>query len=186
MTNFFYSINLMACLLAATVASPVTAQELDDGAIIAIYNQVNSFDIETGLLGAERGHSKEVRALGAMVARDHSGVRQAVDSLAGEINASLALPASRSVAASDHYAVMTRLLSLSGQEFDRAYLEHEIAFHEAAIEAIKTALFPAAKSKKLTEHFTAVLPAFQGHLDQTRAAYAKLGYEKDNEERSSE
>lgn len=156
--------------------SSANADEINDGSIIAIYNQVNSFDIETGLLGSARGHSKDVRALGSMVVRDHSGVRQAADEMAAAISASLALPVNRSAAATEHYAVMAKLVALSGEEFDRAYLEHEIAFHEAAIGAIKTILLPAATNQKLIDHFNAVLPAFQGHLDKTKAVYEKLGY----------
>ena len=72
---------------------------LDDGAIIAIYNQVNSFDIETALLGQVMGHSPDVRALGKMVSSDHTGVRKAAHELAGKIGVELTLPAARMEAA---------------------------------------------------------------------------------------
>src|SRR5687768_13942642 len=49
---------------------------LDDPTIVAIFDAANTADIETGLLAAERGHSKEVRAFGEMLARDHKQVRQ--------------------------------------------------------------------------------------------------------------
>ena len=43
---------------------------------MAIFDNANSFDIETGSLAAKRGHSNEVRQFGAMLARDHAMVRQ--------------------------------------------------------------------------------------------------------------
>jgi len=45
---------------------------LNDAAIMAIYDQVNRFDIETALLGQVMGHSPKVRALGKMVSGDHT------------------------------------------------------------------------------------------------------------------
>lgn len=169
-------LSLYACLSCATVTLPAIAGELDDGNIIAIYNQVNSFDIETGLLGAERGHSPEVRALGAMVVRDHSGVRQAADKLASDVGVVAHLPSSRNQSATDHYEAMAKLLSLSGEDFDKAYLDHEIAFHEAAIDALKGVLLPSTQRPELADHFKVVLPAFEGHLEQTKSAAKKLGY----------
>ena len=59
----------------APVESPPA---LDDGTIVAIFDNANTADIETGKLAAKRGHSKEVRQFGAMLARDHApgiGVR---------------------------------------------------------------------------------------------------------------
>jgi len=150
---------------------------LDDGAIIAIYNQVNSFDIETALLGQVMGHSPDVRALGKMVSSDHTGVRKAAHELAGKIGVELTLPAARMEAANAHYAAVAGLRELSGADFDAAYLKHEIAFHEAAIEAVKTVLVPAASHGELKAHFEAVLPHFQRHLDETRRVAAELGVE---------
>ena len=156
-------------------AQEVSAPALDDGAILAIYNQVNSFDIEIGLLAVNRGHSEEVRALGSMVSNDHSGVRGMASDLATELNLDLSLPAARSQAAADHYAVLAKLMKLEGAAFDQAYLQHEISFHESAIQAIRTLLLPSSTSSKVIEHFNAVLPAFEHHLSKTREVAQNLG-----------
>ena len=66
----------------ALPAPETTASPQDDAALFAIFDQVNTFDIETATLGAEKGQSRGVRALAAMVLRDHSAVRQMARDLA--------------------------------------------------------------------------------------------------------
>ncbi len=170
-------LTLSAAIFAvATWTAPVRAGSLDDRAIVGIYNQVNNFDIETALLGLIKGHSKDVRELATVVLRDHTGVRQGIHQLAVDNGFAPALPASRHTAANDHYAVIAMLREANGEAFDKAYLLHEIAFHEAAIKAVKDILLPSAKSAELKSHFEQVLPAFEHHLSETRRVAQKLGY----------
>lgn len=152
--------------------------DLDDQTILAIYDQVNKFDVETAELGLKKGHSEEVKSLANMVFNDHSGVRKGVKDLANKLNVKLVLPASRIEAENGHQAVMASLKAKSGTEFDRAYLQHEITFHTAAIQAVREVLLPGATSPKLKEHFQAVLPAFEHHLAMTLIAEKKLNMKR--------
>lgn len=151
------------------------SKTLDDTAIMAIYDQVNSFDIETALIGEVKGHSPKVRALGKMVSGDHTGVRKAALALAFKVGVTPDLPASRTKAAKAHYEAIKMLRSKSGKEFDRAYLKHEIKFHEAAISAVEKLLIPSASHAEFKEHFKAVLPHFKRHLKETRRIAKELG-----------
>jgi len=153
-----------AAILSRGAATATFADGLSDPNIIGIYSQVNSFDIETALLGELMGASQEVRAIGRMVSGDHSGVRAAVHALADEIGVVPVLPPSRIDAARDHDAVILSLRDLEGADFDAAYLRHEIAFHQAAINAVEQLLIPETESPELRAHFEAVLPAFYHHL----------------------
>src|SRR6185503_14307885 len=79
--------------LAVAAGGPsARAATLDDTAIFAIYDQVNGFDIETATLGAVHGQSREVRALAAMVLRDHSMVRQMARDLAQRLGVAYDVP----------------------------------------------------------------------------------------------
>jgi len=151
------------------------AGQLDDAAIIAIYNQVNSIDIETALVGQLNAQSDDVRSLAAMVAHDHTGVRQAAGDLATKIGVTPTLPAARAAAAKSHYDVIAKLRAASGKDFDRTYLLHEVKFHTEAMAAVKDILLPAAKSEALKSHFESVLPHFQHHLSETTRVAKKLG-----------
>lgn len=71
---------------------------------------------------------------------------------------------------------MVNLLQLkSGAEFDKAYLQHEMAFHRSVIDAIKKTLLPAIQNEEFKELVTTTLPGFEHHLAETKAVARKLG-----------
>jgi len=167
--------SLFAAAALALSATGAMADGPTDGQIVAIYSQVNSFDIETALMGELMGQSDEVRALGEMVSNDHTGVRAAVHQLAVDLGLEPVLPASRLAAAMDHDKVTAGLRAAGPDGFDAAYLRHEIAFHRAAIAAVETLLLPEADAPELKAHFEAVLPHFRRHLQATIDAAEALG-----------
>ena len=156
-------------LAAQQVDAPVVAPApaLDDATIVAIFDNANTFDIATGKLAAKRGESNEVRQFGAMLARDHAMVRQQGRDLAKKLGVTPTPPAGDQ-SARDQAATLHRLGSLRGAEFDRAFLQHEAAFHKDVIAAIKSTLLPAIKNEELKALVVKVAPAFQAHLDMAQ------------------
>jgi putative membrane protein len=144
-------------------ATEAPALALDDATIVAIFDNANTVDIETGRLAAGRGWTSEVRQFGAMLARDHDMVRQQGRDLAKKLGVTPTPPVGDR-SAEDQTAVIRRLNSLRGPEFDRAFLEREIQFHRDVIAAIETTLLPAIKNEELRALVVKVAPAFQAHL----------------------
>src|SRR3954466_9892852 len=60
----------------ATSSAQAAAPKLDDPTIVAIFDAANTYDVETGSLAVRKGSTKEIRDFGAMLARDHTSVRQ--------------------------------------------------------------------------------------------------------------
>jgi putative membrane protein len=146
-------------------AAPETpAPTLDDATIVAIFDNANTVDIETGKLAAQRGHSKEVREFGAMLARDHEMVRQQGRDLAKKLGVTPTPPAGDQ-SAEEQAAVIRRLSALGGAEFDHAFLQREVRFHKDVIGAIEKTLLPAIKNEELRALVVKVAPAFQAHLE---------------------
>jgi putative membrane protein len=152
----------------------VAGGKLDDATILAIFDQANSVDVYTGRLGAKYGHSEEVRALGRMVATDHVAVQQMGRDLAKKLNI-VPTPPDNDTSVVDHANTVSLLQSKSGAEFDRAYLKHEIAFHQSVIDAVRGTLLPAIKNSEFKKLVKDVLPGFEHHLAATKAAAKKLG-----------
>ena len=73
--------------------------------------------------------------------------------------------------AKDHETAIQTLRAAKGAEFDRAFLEHEVDFHKAVIDAVTGTLLPATKNQELKDLQTKVAPAFQAHMT---AAQQKL------------
>ena len=157
--------------------SAVAGEELDDATILAIFDQANSVDIYTGRLGAKYGYAEEVRALGRMVATDHVAVQQMGRDLAKKLNI-LPTPPDKDTSVANQAMTVSSLQSVTGPEFDRAYLRHEIAFHQSVIDAIKKTLLPAIKNRDLENLVNKVLPGFEHHLAATKAVAAKLGLDQ--------
>jgi putative membrane protein len=147
---------------------------LNDSEVLGIYIQVNGFDVETALLGRAQATSPKVRSLASRVATDHLGVRQAAYDLASACKVTPTLPNERIAAAIEHTRTMARLAKLGGSEFDRAYVQHELAFHRAAVDAIRQTLLPSAACPALKTHFATVLPAFEHHIAETERTAHEL------------
>ncbi len=147
---------------------------LDDATIFAIFDQANAADIWTGRLGLKHGHSQEVRALARMVAADHESVQQMGRDLAKKLGV-IPTPPDDDTSAEDQAKAVALLQSKSGGEFDMAYLQHEIKFHQSVIDAIKGTLLPAIENGELRALVNKVLPGFEHHLAETKAAAKKLG-----------
>lgn len=155
---------LLAAAVELSARSDANASgSLDDPTIIAIFDAANTADIETGQLAAERGHSAEVRAFGAMLARDHKQVRQIGRDLAARLDVTPTPPAD-DAAAKTHAQTMASLTAKSGPDFDRAFLQHEVAFHKSAIDAVKGTLLPAVRNEELRGLVVKVAPAFEAHM----------------------
>ncbi len=63
---------------------------------------------------------------------------------------------------------MAELRTKSGAEFDKAYAETEVAYHQAVIDAINQTLLPAIQNAELKAFVEKVGPAFQGHLEAAK------------------
>jgi putative membrane protein len=169
---------LMAALTVLPAQAPKTpaqAPTLDDATIVAIFDGANTADIETGQLAEQRGASKDIRTIGASLVRDHQAVRQQGRDLAAKLGVTPTSPDPNPYAEA-HAKAMAALSAKTGADFDRAFLDHEIAYHQAVIDAVTGTLLPAIKNPELKAFVTKIAPAFQAHLDMIKAAKKQLGY----------
>jgi len=154
--------------------TPAAAPALNDPTIVAIFDDANTADIETGQLAAERGSTKAVRDFGAMLARDHKAVRQQGRDLAAKLGVTPTAPAD-SGSAKAHAEAIATLRSKRGAEFDRAFLDHEVKFHQDVINAVQSTLLPAIQNAELKELVVKVAPAFEAHRVAAANLRQKLG-----------
>ena len=67
-----------------------------------------------------------------------------------------------------------QLKKLKGAEFDRAYIDHEVTYHQTVIDALDKTLVPNAKNEELKALLIKVRPAFVAHLEHAKSIQAKL------------
>jgi putative membrane protein len=158
----------------ALSAANAFAQAPNDAQIAHIVVTANQVDIDAGKLAADHGTSADVKAFGAMMAKDHMGVNK----LAGDLAAKLKVtpqdnPTSQSLKGGGVKNV-ANLKTLKGAAFDKAYIDNEVAYHQAVIDAVDKTLIPSAQNEELKALIVKVRPAFVAHLEKAKSIQASL------------
>lgn len=165
---------IAAASLLAILPSTSQAQSPTDANIVAIFDAANTADIESSGLAVNRTKNKEVRELAQSFVDAHQSVRQQGRDLAKKLGVVPVLPPNDQ-GAPQHATAMSALRSASAKDFDRAFLDQEIAFHQAVIDAVTKALLPAIQNAELKAFVEKVAPAFVGHLEMAKNLRANLG-----------
>lgn len=170
-------VQLASIALLAAVPFAVQAQGSgpNDAQIAAIVVTANQVDIDAGKLAEARSHDKDVRAFGKMMVTDHTGVNKAAVELVSKLHVKPEdSPTAESLKKGGEENI-AHLKTLKGHGFDTAYIDHEVAYHQAVIDAMDKTLIPDAQNAELKALLVKVRPAFVAHLDHAKELQAKLG-----------
>ena len=158
-----------ACLASAQNAAPNDAQ------IAAIVVTANQVDIDAGKLAQARGSNREVQVFGKQMVSDHTGVNKSATDLAKKLKVTPEdNPTTQSLKKGGDENV-AKLQTLKGPAFDKAYIDHEVTYHQAVIDALDKTLIPSAKNAELKALLVKVKPAFVAHLEHAKKLQASLG-----------
>jgi len=168
---------MMAAVLAGLAIAAIGSGaqgKLDDGQILALFDEANTTDIWTARVAMAKSQSADVRRLASMVIADHEAVQHTARELAKKLRVDVTPPADDESASALAAAIET-LQSKPAAAFDRAYIAHELVFHQSAIDAVKGTLLPAARNTELRALLKTALGGFEHHLAETRRVADKLG-----------
>jgi putative membrane protein len=165
---------LTVVVALAVHASAATAQDITDAQIAAIVVTANQVDIDAGMLAAAQSKNAEVKKFGEAMVRDHTGVnKQAVDLVTRLKVTPQDNPTAQSLKAGGEMNV-AHLKTLKDAAFDKAYVDHEVVYHQQVLDAIDKTLVPGAKNAELKALLVKVRPAFVAHLEHARMVQASL------------
>ncbi len=152
----------------------MSAQGVNDAQIASIVVTANQVDIDAGKLATTRATDPEVKKFAQLMVTDHTGVnKQAVD-LATKLKVTPEdNPTSQSLKSGGD-ANLKNLKGLKGAAFDNAYVDHEVAYHQAVLDAVDKTLIPGAKNEELKALLVKVRPAFVAHLEHAKHLQASL------------
>jgi len=166
----FTAVTVAGLLFAAPPATAV--QEINDAQIAAIVVTANQVDIDAGQLAADRGMNAEVKKFGQMMVTDHKGVNKAASDLVTKLKVTPEEnETSRALKAGGDKNVAS-LKALKGAAFDKAYIDHEVAYHTQVLDALDKTLIPGAKNAELKALLVKVRPAFVAHLEHAKRLQA--------------
>jgi putative membrane protein len=166
----------LAALLAGTAMLAAHAQQgPSDPQIAHIVVTANQVDIDAGKLAEKKSSSAEVRKFGKQMVTDHTAVNQQATALVTRLKVT---PEANDTSASLKKGGDENLASLGklkGKAFDKAYVDHEVAYHQAVIDAVDKTLLPSAKNADLKALIEKVRPALVQHLEHAKHLQAELG-----------
>ena len=167
------SVALVAGLLLVPAAGAY-AQGVDDAQIASIVVTANQVDIDAGKLASSMGSNAEVKKFGHQMATDHAGVnKQAVELVTKLKVTPKDNPTSTSLKEGGATNVAS-LKKLKGAAFDKAYVDHEVAYHQQVLDAIDKTLIPSASNAELKALLVKVRPAFVAHLEHAKMIQSSL------------
>jgi putative membrane protein len=161
-------LTLTLLALAPALAAQSAAPDLSDPEVAHVAVTADNIDIAAGKFALSRTKNSEVKNFASMMVRDHTGVNEKAAALAKKLGVTPkdnAVSQSLEAGAKEAHA---KLESLKGADFDRAYIEREIAYHQAVLDALDQTLIPTTENAELKGLLTQVKPAIEAHL-----AYAK-------------
>ncbi len=152
-----------------------SAQSVTDAQIASIVVTANAVDIDAGKLAATRGSNAQVKDFGRMMVRDHTAVNTQAVELATRLKVTPEdNPTSQSIKQGGDTNVAS-LTKLEGAGFDKAYIDHEVAYHQQVLDALDKTLIPGAKNAELKDLLVKTRPAFVAHLAHAKMVQASLG-----------
>ena len=159
----------------AVFAAPALAQSPSDAQIASIVVTANQVDIDAGKLAESKGSNADIKAFGKQMVTDHTGVNKQAVALVTKLKVMPEdNPTSQSLKKGGEVNVKN-LKALSGAAFDRAYIEHEVAYHQQVIDALDKTLIPSAQNAELKSLLVSVRPAFVAHLEHAKMVQATVG-----------
>jgi putative membrane protein len=158
----------------AAVAAAPAADGPTDPQIAAIVVAANNVDIAAGQLATEKGSDAEVKSFGQQMVTDHTAVNGQATELVTRLGVTPEENPTSQQLTSDGEATRQRLSGLSGAEFDRAYIDNEVTYHQTVLDAIDQTLIPGADNAELKALLEQVRPAIAAHLEHARTIQTRL------------
>jgi putative membrane protein len=155
-------------------AAGAYAQAVTDAQIASIVVTANQVDIDAGKLAQSMAADAEVKAFGKQMVTDHTGVNKSATDLVTRLRVTPEdNPTSQSLKSGGEKN-LAHLKSLKGAAFDKAYIDHEVTYHQQVIDALDKTLIPGARNEELKALLVKVRPAFVAHLEHARHLQSSL------------
>lgn len=119
------------------------------------------FEIESSNIALKKVKSGPVRDFAQMMVADHAKSSQALKEAVTASGQSLAMPASLDATRQSQLAVLNRV---DGQDFEREYMNQQMAAHQQALEMLKT-YAASGDTAELRQFAQSTIPAVQKHHD---------------------
>lgn len=168
------SLLLTSAALAAFSTARDTAAAPNDAQIAMIAVTADNVDIEASKMAAQKSESKAVKEFAETMVRDHGAVNAKATALAKKLGVTPEESATSKSLKAGGDAQMAKVKNLKGAEFDKAYVDNEVSYHEAVAAVLDKTLLPNSKNAELKSLLESARPIFVSHLEHAKMIQASL------------
>ncbi len=164
----------MTAVLQAQSPAPAPAPDLTDPEVAHVAVTANSIDIEMAKLVPSHTRNAAVSKFATTMITDHSAVNGQAAALATKLGVTPKDNAVSQSLQSGAAQARSTLEPLHGAAFDRAYMDREVAYHQAVLDAIDKVLIPTTENAELRKLLVDVRPAIAMHLELAKQIRSQL------------
>ncbi len=166
---------IIGALAMALGGVRASAQAPSDAQIVQIVQTANQIDIRQSKLALQKSKDSQVKEFANQMISDHTALEKSVADLAKKLNVTPQDSDTSKQLNQQAADEAKKLKSLSGKAFDKEYASHEVAFHQAVIDAATKTLIPNAHNQELKSALQDAAPLLQGHLQHAEQLQKSLG-----------
>ncbi len=164
----------LTAVLQAQTPAPAPAPDLSDPEVAHVAVTANSIDIDMAKLVPSHTTNAAVRQFATTMITDHSAVNAEAAALATKLGVTPKDNAVSQSLQSGATSARASLDPLHGAAFDRAYMDREVAYHQAVLDAIDKLLVPTTENAELRKLLVDVRPAIATHLEHAKHLRSQL------------
>ena len=134
-----------------------------DRSLIIMASLNNVAEMALGQLAADSSQTPAIKEFGQMMVNDHANAQGGLVALASQYGVT-----PHDTPDQEHIALLQKLLTLKGREFDSLYIHSQVADHFEAVTLFQTA-YDLGNNRELGTYITSTLPTLQQHLQHAQA-----------------
>jgi putative membrane protein len=149
-------------------------QTLTDGQIIHIMKTTNEEATDLGKVAKSKADNKYVKEFAVMMIDTHKQSEKDIKEVARKTNIK---PVKNETSKNLERDVKTKendLKKLKGSEFDKAYIDQQIAMHQQLLEDLNSKFIPAAQHQELKTYLETTKTHVQEHLSKAQEIQTSL------------
>jgi putative membrane protein len=170
------AIAVAAALVFVCPIASASVQSVNDAQIASIVVTANTVDVDAGKLAVSHTTNAEVKSFAQLMVTDHAGVNKSATDLAARLKLTPQDNSTSQSLKADGDKNLADLKRLKGAAFDKAYINHEVVYHQQVIDALDKTLIPGATNEELKALLVKVRPAFVAHLEHAKRLQASLSH----------
>jgi putative membrane protein len=150
----------------APTAPPV--EKMSDAQIADVISSANQGEIEQAKQAQKKARNARVKKFAAMMIQHHGDAQKKLAAVTKKLMLSSSPSALQSEVQSGGASVLDKLKTMTGADFDIAYMDAQVTQHEAVLDALDRKLAPQAETEEMRTLLSELRPVIEKHLTEAR------------------